>query len=109
MAKLQYRSVSKRTVEALSVEKGTPTAANEAVGVLSRMLNQAEAWGLGSAGRQSLPFRGQVPAVSWSSICRFVVKYLPFRGQVYKYLPFRGQVYKRRRLERFLTEVSNGS
>ena len=38
----------------------TPTAANQAVETLSRMLNQAEAWGAGSAGEQSLPLRGQV-------------------------------------------------
>ena len=48
-----------------------PTAANEAVATLSRMLNRAEAWGLAAAG---------------SNPCRFVAR------------------YKRRKLERFLTE-----
>ena len=65
MAKLQYRSISKRTVEALSVEKDTPTTANEAIGVLSRMLNQAEAWGLAPPG---------------GNPCRFVVKYKTWTG-----------------------------
>ena len=40
--------------------RGKPTTANEAVATLSRMLNQAEAWGL---------------ALEGSNPCRFVVKY----------------------------------
>ena len=40
--------------------RGTPAAANEAIGALSRMLNKAEAWGLAPAG---------------GNPCRFVTKY----------------------------------
>ena len=61
LGKLPIAAIGREHVANLhhSIKK-TPVAANEAVGALSRMFNQAEAWGLVPAG---------------SNPCRFVAKY----------------------------------
>ena len=59
---LAITEVDRRHVAELHYRlRGTPAAANDAVGALSRMFNRAEAWGLVAAG---------------SNPCRFVKKYL---------------------------------